>query len=1024
MKPDSAELARRIAFPLRFAGRRVATARRPLAVAAFGVALASCALAVAFAAAAIVENRAVADAIDGLPPGSRDVEVTWVGRSSSLSERPDALDRRARAALAAVGLVPDARTLVYQDSRLDGQVVGLTAADDLGRWFVLRRGRLPRACTPARCETLAIGIGPARSIAGFPVVGVGEPRPGTPPARALGAGTPRVRQLVAEGVTGAADLPRLGSALQSYAWSAPLTSARPTAWSLADFERDLTDARTRLQAQSFRFGLNAPVDSLDDVALDARVSYRRLLLVGAECAVLFLVFAVVAASSLRSSAFSASQRLRRFGARRWQTDLLTAAEAALIVVPATALGWAAGALGAAGLAAATDTPVGELLQRTILSATGLGLAAALAALAVLILFATMRARPLLRQGRGVTALDAVAGAAILAVVVALAVGETDAETLARDRGTGIVLLLVPALLIVTGAILAVRLAGPALRLAERAAPRARPSLRLALLAAARRPGTQLVTVGFLVVSVGLAVFATTYRSTLLAGERDEAAFQVPLDYTVRKAGQGRPSGEPTVGTTYARRDGVPVIRRAGEAPSLDLGQTVDVLGIPSDDLERLNWRGDFAEAGPNELGERIAPSRPVRPAGPRLPPDARTLRLPVTVRGDPLVVSASVRTAGGTYTSVDLGEAKRGRTLLTAPLPPEAGGGTLVGLTLEMPPAEAFSAAHAAAEGGAPDVFTVGTLTFGPLGVATAAGSRPVAVDYRRWVSGADSSRAASTARTALPLRYLLTRERVFRIRPRQPTDGEPLRVIACDSLADRAGDSAVPLTIGPAVVNARVVARASMFPSLRCPFVVADEGALETAVSAEAPGAAVADEAWLEGPDGQAGNLEDAAGATPVVVTSRRAVEAELRDDPLARGTVWVLAAGSLLALVLALLAILLVVSVELRDESGDYLDLESQGMAPSSLRRQLALRVSSLAAFGVLCGLVTGAVLTAVVTKLVAVGAGRAEPVPPLRPYVAWPEVTLGLVAFALLLVLVLRVSTRRAFAGTLVVRGGESR
>jgi hypothetical protein len=1024
VKPGSAALARRIAFPLRFAGRRVAAARRPLSVAALGVALAACALAVAFAAAAIVENRAVADAIDGLPPRSRDVEVTWVGRSSSLSERPDALDRKARAALETVGLAPDSRTLVYQDSRLDGQVVGLMAADDLGRWFVLRHGRLPRACTSKRCETLAIGNGAVPRIAGFPVVGTGEPRPGTAPARALGTATPRVQQLVAEGVAGAADLPRLGSALQSYTWSAPLASAPPTAWSLSDFERNLTSARTRLQAESFRFGLTAPLDSLDDVALDARVSYRRLLLVGAECAVLFLLFAVVAASSLRSSAFSASQRLRRFGARRWQADLLTGGEAAAIVVPATVVGWAAGTLGAVVLAAATDTPVADLLERTILSPTGLALAALLAVLAVLILFATMRARPLLRSGGGLSPLDAFAGGALLAVAVALTVGRTDPEELARDRGTGIVLLLVPALLIVTGAILAVRLAGPALRLAERAAPRTRPSVRLALLAAARRPGTQLATVGFLVVSVGLAVFATTYRSTLLAGERDQAAFAVPLDYTVRKSARGRPAGEPSVGATLARRDGIPVIRRPGEAPSLDLGETVDVLGIPSGDLQRLSWRGDFADVGPEELGNRIAPPSAVAPVGPRLPDDARELRLPVALRGDPVVFKASIRTPGGTYVSVDLGEARRGRTVLATPLPAEAGGGTLVGLTLEMPPAESFSAAHAAAEGSAPDVFSVGNVTLGLPSVATAAGSKPAAVDYRRWVSSADASRAASAARGTLPLRYLLTRERAFRIRPRQPTDDEPLRVIACDSLADRAGDGVIPLTIGSAVVRARVLARAARFPSLRCPFVVADVGALETAVSAEAPGAAVADEAWVGGPDGLAGRLERAAGPTPVVVTSRRAVEAELRDDPLARGTVAVLAAGSFVALVLALLAILLVVSVELRDESGDYLDLESQGMPPASLRRQLALRVGSLAGFGVLCGLLTGALLTAVVTRLVAVGAGRAEPVPPLRPYVAWPEVVLGLLGFAVLLGLVLRVSTRRAFTGRLVVRGGESR
>jgi FtsX-like permease family len=1024
VRSGSATLARRIGFPLRFALRRVTSARRPLSVAAFGVAVASCALAVVFAASAIVENRAVADAIDGLPPRERDVEVTWVGVSSSPSERLDALDRRARAALGSVGLDVGARTIVYKNTRLAGQDVSLVAADDLGTAFVLRRGRLPRPCTPARCETVAIGNGEAPRIPGLPVVGVGESRPGTPLRRVLGPGTAGLVPLVAEGVAGASRLPSLESVFRSYTWSAPLASGRPTAWTLDDFERDVAQARTRLQTASFRFGLTAPTDPLDDVALDARVAYRRLLLVGAECAVLFLVFAVVAASSLRSSAFSASQRLRRFGARRWQTDLLAGAEATAIVVPATALGWAAGALAAAGLAAATDTPLGPLLERTALSPTGLGLAAALAALAVLILFASMRAQPALRGGPGVTLVDAAAGAALLAVAVALAVGETDAATLARDRGTGIVLLLVPGLLMVAGAILAVRLAGPVLRLAERAAPRARPSLRLALLAAARRPGTQLVTVGFLVVSVGLAVFSATYRSTLLEGERDEAAFEVPLDYTVRKAAPGRVAGEPSVGAALARSNAVPVIRRAGEARSLDLDETIDVLGLPSDEIQRLDWRDDFAEAEPEQLGDLIAPARSLRPVGPRLPPDAEALRLPVTVRGDPLVVIASVRTEGGTYLGVDLGEAGRGSTLLRAPLAPAARNGTLVGLTLEMPPVESFSAAHAAAEGSAPDVFSVGRLTFGAPSAATPTGSRQIPVDYRRWVSGADSAPAASPERTTLPIRYLLTRERAFRLRPRQPTDGRPLPVIACDSLADRVGSGVVPLSIGPAVVNVEIVGRASLFPTLRCPFVVADEGALETAVSAAAPGAAVADEAWIEGGPGLAGDLERAAGGTAVSVTSRRAVEAELRDDPLARGTVAVLAGGSLVALVLAVLATLLVVSVELRDESGDYLDLESQGMAPATLRRQLLLRIASLAAFGVLCGLITGAALTAVLTELVAVGAGRAEPVPPLQPSVSWLELGVGLLGFALVLAAVLGASTRRAFAGPVPAGIGERR
>jgi len=106
--------------------------------------------------------------------------------------------------------------------------------------------------------------------------------------------------------------------------------------------------------------------------------------------------------------------------------------------------------------------------------------------------------------------------------------------------------------------------------------------------------------------------------------------------------------------------------------------------------------------------------------------------------------------------------------------------------------------------------------------------------------------------------------------------------------------------------------------------------------------------------------------------------------------------------------------VSVELRDESGDFFDLESQGMAPAALRRQVILRLASLAGFGVLCGLVTGAVLTAVISNLVAVGAGRAVPVPPLRLHVSWPELALGLLCLAIALGVTLSLATRRAFGG----------
>ena len=62
--------------------------------------------------------------------------------------------------------------------------------------------------------------------------------------------------------------------------------------------------------------------------------------------------------------------------------------------------------------------------------------------------------------------------------------------------------------------------------------------------------------------------------------------------------------------------------------------------------------------------------------------------------------------------------------------------------------------------------------------------------------------------------------------------------------------------------------------------------------------------------------------------VASREAREHELRHDPIARGSLDALAALGLVALALALLGLLLVAVGDLRDERGELLDLEAQGV------------------------------------------------------------------------------------------------
>jgi ABC-type antimicrobial peptide transport system permease subunit len=116
--------------------------------------------------------------------------------------------------------------------------------------------------------------------------------------------------------------------------------------------------------------------------------------------------------------------------------------------------------------------------------------------------------------------------------------------------------------------------------------------------------------------------------------------------------------------------------------------------------------------------------------------------------------------------------------------------------------------------------------------------------------------------------------------------------------------------------------------------------------------------------------------------------------------------------ALVLALVGLGLGVVSERRDEAADLFDLEAQGLAPASLRRQLRLRALVVAAGGVVGGVLTALVLSLLVVGFVELTANAGVPNPPLVLAVDWPVVLLAALAAALLAAAVVAVITSRAF------------
>jgi hypothetical protein len=240
------------------------------------------------------------------------------------------------------------------------------------------------------------------------------------------------------------------------------------------------------------------------------------------------------------------------------------------------------------------------------------------------------------------------------------------------------------------------------------------------------------------------------------------------------------------------------------------------------------------------------------------------------------------------------------------------------------------------------------------------------------------------------------------------PSDDDPVPVLATPRLAAAAGSGGLlPLQLGGERVTVRVVERIERFPGLRGQGVVGDVEALLSALNAARPGLGRVNELWLGGVR-DLGRPEYGA----VEVVSRRALEADARQDPIAHGTLLALVAAALVSLGLALAGILLTVVGDLRDERGELYDLEAEGAGPGLLRRIVRLRALTVSLAGLAAGALTGVVLGAVVTDLVSLTARATAAEPPLRLDVDWGVVVAALAAYALLAATLVAAATRRAF------------
>jgi hypothetical protein len=957
----------------------------------FGIAVAIGMLVAVLGASLVAEDRAVQRSIARLPSSERSFRVDLVGLLGEQSYADS--DRVARRALAALSPAKPLRVVYFRDSWLDGEFVRLVAADGLARVVRLRSGRLPRTCRPAACEVVQIGNRgrPVLREGGVNLVrvGIGDLRDVSAYGPAF-AGLTKLRAqaslvtstiLLPASATSFQHVPALQLLFQVRNWIAPLDTSAIHSWQIEDLLARESRVQADLEQADLAYGFSGPDTALLDARAAGRASAQRMALIGGGVSTLLLGFALVVAISLRRGLGADRQRLLLRGATRRQVWLALLVQMGAITTAGWIAGVVAGVLVVAVLAHAAGLSAGVVLAHALLGRWSL-LALLLAwAISTALVLVTVSTRDAGGTGRRITRLDLAAVGAAAAAAVGLARGGLDADALASGADRTLLLLL-PGLVCFAGAVFAARLFHPVMLLGERLSRRGPIAIRLALIALARAPSRTLATVAFLVVAVGLALFAAGYRATLNRQAGDQAAFAVPLDLTLS---QGPKLALPLDAAPLRRYqqlgpsvNAYPILRRSAAVPGLgSSAQSMTVLGVPPAAFAGMHWRSDFSSTGRSELVRALAADGPASPRGVHLPDGPLELTLPVQVHGAPLRVDLAVRDARGRTTAVPMGVTKQGRSELTARLGPGSGR-ELAGLELALPGDERDWFFHNDIEGrlvAAP----AGTLTLGRL-----RGPSGTLVSWRGWVVRGRGARLRQGSRVRVT--YSFPEIETLVVRPSQPTDGHPLRVVVSPDVARTAGPSGrLTLDFEDAHLPALIVGVAHRFPTVTgdLPFAVVDESRLATALDADAPGTGTPGELWLSVP-GRFGAAVDAELARPplsgLAAASRRQLLDEARHDPLARAVVHTLDAAAFVAAALALLGFGIALLSELRDERSNFFDLEAQGVSPETLLTHLRIRALALVFFGLAGGCVLGLILSRLVVSLVQLTAQTSSPEPPL--------------------------------------------
>ncbi|MEU1621249.1 ABC transporter permease [Streptomyces sp. NPDC005722] len=887
------------------------------------------------------------------------------------------------------------------------------------------------------------------------------------------------------------------------AFTAGAVPAGEVQWAAgADFST-VTAARLDRAGQDVR----RTVDRLDDKKLDGKttasselpaladdlgrtllVSRSTLLISVLQLIVLAGLALMLVAGLLAGERSEETAQLRARGGSRSRIAGLAAAEALLLALPAAvAAPLLAGPLvrllaGRGALARADvrlDVPYATAWWAGVAAALACGAAVASPALRRTGTYSLER-QARTRKGALPGAVQAGADVALLLVAglgywqLSRRGGGSGALTTDTTGALGVdpVLVVAPALCLLAGAVLALRLLPLVARLGERRAARS-PGLPTALAGwqLARRTGRGAGPALLLVFAVSISMFAMGESATWERSQSDQADFSVGAD--VRVTGTSTPPfGQ---GGVYDHIPGVAAAAPAnrGIAP-LPQGREATVLTLDTTAASKVTGlRDDLTDRPFREVLRTLRPQDTApRDAGFTLPRD--TARLLLTVRtqtSDPdgrpdgsgvtARMSATFTDRYGIPYTLALGDVPADGTAHVLP----ADFGTEAGRAPGAGPAGPLRLTRIKAEWTLPQRTEHHRLSVTALRAESADGTtRPVPVpegsswkasatmgnpDYLNYEGyvGAGTESPDSSPRTPLAVEFDTGRmshqdyvpgghDKASVVLSSEPEAPATLSAVATDAFLRavnaKAGES-VRVPLAGVTVPVRVTAAVRALPTVTPKTDGTDGGALlidlhsaNAFLSGNGLGSLVPGEWWLAAEPGAtarvASALQDRGDITTLLVRDRQ--RTELQRDPLGAGPLSALPAAVVTAVVLAALGYIVAAAGALRERSQEFAMLRALGTPRRWLARVIAVEQGLVILVAVGVGALLGALLTRLVVPLIILTADARSPVPDVRVHLpSGPLALLMITITALPLLGVMLTAWRSADpAQALRRQGGE--